>query len=296
MIPLALITGFLGSGKTTLLGRVIERHRGRRLAYLVNEFSSLDVDGRLLAAEGESIVCLPGGSIFCRCLVTSFIRQLREIAERHDRPDQPLEGLIVEASGIADPRVVGRMLKETRLDHLYRLTSVISIVDPGSFLVLRDTLPNIAAQIEASHLAIVNKVDLFSEARLVEVEAAVREIHPAIEIIRSTFCSIDLDPFASRAARPIHGEYAPCADPHYAKVVWKAERPVDVDRLLARIREAGSDIYRAKGFVYTGDETLYIDVSAAETTARTATEGASCTELALIVRPGSEESVRLLLS
>lgn len=295
MIPLSLITGFLGSGKTTLLRRIIERYRGRRFAYLVNEFSSLDVDGRLLATEGEPIVCLPGGSIFCKCLVTSFIRQLREIAELHNRPDKPLEGLVIEASGIADPKVVGRMLEETRLDQLYRLASVISIVDPGSFLALRETLPNITAQIEASHLAIVNKADLFDEPRLAEVEAAVREINPAIEIIRAAFCSIDVDPFAPRAAHRIDGQYAPCADPHYARMVLRTDDPVDIDRLLARIREAGPDIYRAKGFVCTGDETLYIDVSAAETTTRAASEGGKGTELALIVKPGSEEKTHALL-
>ena len=82
MIPVALVTGFLGSGKTTLLRRVIATHRDRRLAYLVNEFAPVDVDGRLLAAEGAPVVALPGGSIFCQCLVGSFIEQLRGIAER----------------------------------------------------------------------------------------------------------------------------------------------------------------------------------------------------------------------
>lgn len=296
MIPLSLITGFLGSGKTTLLRRIIQRYRGRRFAYLVNEFSSLDVDGQLLATEGEPIICLPGGSIFCKCLVTSFIRQLREIAELHNRPDEPLEGLVIEASGIADPKVVGQMLEETRLDQYYRLASVVSIVDPASFLALRETLPNIAGQIEASHLAIVNKADLFDEPRLTEVEAAVRTINPAIEIVRSAFCSVDLDPFAPRAPRHLDGQYAPCADPHYARMVLRTDGPVAIDRLLARIREAGPDIYRAKGFACTGDETLYIDVSATETATRAATENVKGTELALIVKPGSEERVRLLLS
>ena len=295
MIPLSLITGFLGSGKTTFLRRVIERYRGRRLAYLVNEFSSVDVDGRLLASEGEQIICLPGGSIFCKCLVTSFIRQLRDIAELRDRPDEPLEGLVVEASGIADPRVVGRMLEETRLDQLYRLTSVISVVDPGSFLALRETLPNITAQIEASHLAIVNKADLFDEDRLMLVEAALREINPQIDTVRAEFCAVDLNLFDGRASRSIDGQYAPCADLHYARVALRAENAVDIDRLLGRLRGASAEIYRAKGFVYTGSKTLYIDVSAAETCIRAAPEGEECTELALIVKPGSEERANALL-
>lgn len=295
MISLSLITGFLGSGKTTLLRHIVERCRGRGLVYLVNEFSSLDVDRRLLATEGEQILCLPGGSIFCHCLVTSFIQQLRSIAQQYDLPDRPLGGLVIEASGIADPKVVGRMLEETRLDRRYRLTSVVSIVDPGSFLALRETLPNITAQIEASHMAIINKIDLFGEDRLAEVEAALREINPEIETMRAESCKVDLDLFAPRATRKVSGRYAPCADPHYARMVLRTEGSVDVGRLLSRIRDASADIYRAKGFVFTGDQTLRVDVSAAGVTTYPAPQAEGHSELALIVKPGSEEKVNALL-
>ena len=64
MIPLVLTTGFLGSGKTTLLRRIAERESGSRLVFLVNEFSQLDVDAKLLETEGLEAVSIAGGSIF----------------------------------------------------------------------------------------------------------------------------------------------------------------------------------------------------------------------------------------
>jgi G3E family GTPase len=83
--------------------------------FLVNEFSAANVDSQLLPADAGPVVSLPGGSIFCRCLATEFIAQLRSLPERFHLPDAPLEGLIIEASGLADPRVVEETLRETWL-------------------------------------------------------------------------------------------------------------------------------------------------------------------------------------
>ena len=57
MIPLCLVTGFLGSGKTTLL-RHIAQCEFLRLAFLVNEFSAADVDGR--RPRRQHLLHLPG--------------------------------------------------------------------------------------------------------------------------------------------------------------------------------------------------------------------------------------------
>ncbi|MBL7076600.1 MAG: hypothetical protein ISS31_03920, partial [Kiritimatiellae bacterium] len=137
MIPLALVTGFLGCGKTSFLKHTVARYRDRRIVYLVNEFSPLDVDGALVESEDADVVAIPGGSIFCKCLVTEFIGQLQRIAREY--PDA--EGVIIEASGMANPAVVGTMLHETKLDAIYELATVVAVVDPGSFLKLRHTLP-----------------------------------------------------------------------------------------------------------------------------------------------------------
>ena len=75
-IPLSLVTGFLGSGKTTFLKHMAPRLASRRIVYLVNDFSALDVDGAVLSEIGPNVVSIPGGSIFCKCLVGDFIQHL----------------------------------------------------------------------------------------------------------------------------------------------------------------------------------------------------------------------------
>jgi G3E family GTPase len=79
MIPICLLTGFLGSGKTTLLEYLSAVYKSRRIVYVINEFSSLDVDGPRIRESGIEAISLPGGSIFCKCLVSDFIKTLKEI-------------------------------------------------------------------------------------------------------------------------------------------------------------------------------------------------------------------------
>ena len=147
---------------------MIHRHRDRRIAYLVNEFASIDVDGGLLAGvagdeDPPDVVPIPGGSIFCKCLVTTFIDHLSALVDGH--ASRPLDGVVIEASGAADPSVVQQMLSETKLDRSLSLASIVNVVDPGSFLKLIHTLPNIRAQAAAADLTILNKTDVYDERR-----------------------------------------------------------------------------------------------------------------------------------
>jgi G3E family GTPase len=79
MLPICLVTGFLGTGKTTFLKNIVAHNRGRKIVYLINEFSAHDVDGAIVSAENPNVVSIPGGSIFCKCLVTEFIGQLSKL-------------------------------------------------------------------------------------------------------------------------------------------------------------------------------------------------------------------------
>jgi G3E family GTPase len=262
VIPVSLVTGFLGGGKTTLLQRLIERNQGRRLAYLVNEFAEADVDGRLLELGEDQVVSIPGGSIFCRCLSGEFLRILQALPDRFDDPERPLEGVIIEASGIADPKVTVEMLEETRLDRVYELRTIVSVIDPGTFLKLIHTLPNVISQVEACDVALVNKTDLHDEESLRRVEAEVGRINPQARIIRSSYCRSEFDILASRARDPLAGEYALCRDPNYHSFAVHVVAPLELERLLAVLDRIKDDVYRIKGFVPVSDGTIYVDVAA----------------------------------
>ena len=262
MIPLALVTGFLGSGKTTFLKQLARRYHGRKIVYLVNEFSAKDVDGALLAADTPGVVSIAGGSIFCRCLVTEFIARLRELPERFGAPDAPVEGVVVEASGIANPAVAGQMFREAQLDRQYELTAVVAIVDPGSFGKLLLTLPNIRAQVATASHILINKTDVYPAALVGQTEGAVREINPGVTPVRTSHCAAGVELFGSRVAGAQGGELAPCSDPNFVSFNVSLVHELDLDRFRAALEVVKDDIYRIKGFVAAAGRRFHMDYSA----------------------------------
>lgn len=290
-IPLSLVTGFLGSGKTTFLKYTADRLAGQPVVYLVNEFSSLDVDGQDLRQIGPDTICIPGGSIFCKCLVGEFITALSEIPEKFCSPAKPIAGVIVEASGIANPKVVADMLRETKLDAVYGLSCVVAVVDPGSFGKLLVTLPNIRAQVEAADVILVNKVDLFDQKDIAATEAAVRQIRPEARIVRTIRGAADIELFGEPPVRDIHGQYALCADPYYARFSVTFDHSVDLKRLRAAISDLGEDLYRVKGFVPTMEGTMYLDRSAAGLSVESRDAGGVEPGLAMIARADRPQRV-----
>ncbi len=260
MIPICLITGFLGTGKTTLLKRITEQNRDRKWIYLVNEFSALDVDGAIVSEENPNVVSIPGGSIFCKCLVTEFIGQMTKIHEHH--PDA--EGVVIEASGMADPRVIADMLKETKLDQHFELANILTIVEPRSFRALIHTLPNIIHQVEAADLVLLNKSDLFDEDKLAATEQAVRNIKAEANLVRCVRGEADFPIFGNSGAHAeLHGEYAKCRDPNYSAFSIELPHPLEPAVVEVFIRENEESIYRVKGYFQSLEGPVYFDYSKA---------------------------------
>ncbi len=260
MIPLCLVTGFLGTGKTSLLKHVVESRRAEKLVYLVNEFSAEDVDGAvLLATENPDVVRLPGGSIFCKCLVSQFVSQLNAIPQRFPEA----EGVVIEASGMANPKVIETMLAETRLDERFSLSGIITVVDRRSFTALRHTLPNILAQVESADVIVVNKTDLAAPDQLENLENELRHLNSRASIIRAVHGRVDLDLFGHAGRRGLRGELSPCRDPLYASDFVSIPGDLDIAELREGIQGHASEILRAKGFVRSGGKTWYVDYSTA---------------------------------
>lgn len=261
MAGACLVTGFLGSGKTTFLKKLVDRYRDRKVVYLVNEFSSSDVDARIVSQTGAETVSVAGGSIFCTCMVGEFITQLTSILERFDLPESPLDGIIIEASGVADPRVISKMLKDTRLDTRISLQSVVSIVDPGSFAKLCQTLPAVHAQVQAADIVLVNKCDLHTPVKLAETEALIRNIQPRAAILRTEFGQAGLDVLGECFARELEGELAPCKDPNFQSYVITPADNLDLDALGQALETVKESVFRLKGYANSTQGWARIDYS-----------------------------------
>lgn len=190
MIELYLLSGFLGAGKTTLLQQLVQQFPSHRLGVLVNEFGGLGFDGLPFRAHGElKLVEISGGSIFCACLKDGFVRTLKAFSE------QPIDALLIENSGMADPTAMPRLLEGLKpyLKQPFAYRGNICLVDGTTFFDYLDVLEPVRRQVTSADAIIVNKIDLLDQERLTELHAALREINPDAPRMDTIYAQVPME-------------------------------------------------------------------------------------------------------
>ena len=246
-LPLTVIGGFLGAGKTTLVNRLLAGPHGLRIAVLVNDFGRINVDAALLVSRTAETIALTNG-----CACCSIAGDLTRALVRVAQGESPPQAIVLEASGIADPRSLAQVAlanPAVRLDGVVTLVDAETVdahaQDPGHGSLFR-------SQVAAADLVVLNKRDLVDAVHFEAARAWVATHAPGRPIVEAQHADVPLDILLGlESRRSLDG--AP-ADRGHEKLfrtrTVHGDTPMDERQILDLLGEGGAEVLRAKGFVW----------------------------------------------
>jgi G3E family GTPase len=189
MIPVTVLTGFLGAGKTTLLNRILTEQHGRKIAVIENEFGEVGVDHQLVISGDEELFEMNNGCICCS-VRGDLIRILGRLLKRKD----PLDGILIETTGLANPAPVAQtFFTDDEMRRAFRLDAIVTVVDAKHVAEHLDRDDESVKQIAFADVILLNKADLVSATDLDSLEQRIRSINAVARIHRTTNCTVPLD-------------------------------------------------------------------------------------------------------
>eukprot|EP01038_Epipyxis_sp_PR26KG_P007623 gene7623-10377_t len=227
-IPVTVLSGFLGAGKTSFLSKTLENasSQGETYGLIVNDMASINIDSKVISKQiignnGVDSVELQNGCVCCTLgndmlnSVLSLTTSSEENGKRHDH-------IIIECSGIAEPRNIRQIFGETEVfsSPIYKkvkLDTMITLVDVTVFLELfgssdilnqhsrlvnddinatdanddndtgmREVTDLLLEQVEYADVVIINKCDLLKSADQLElVKKIIEAVNPTCKIFSS---------------------------------------------------------------------------------------------------------------
>ncbi|QUC57127.1 GTP-binding protein [Streptomyces sp. A2-16] len=262
-IPVVVLAGFLGSGKTTLLNHLLHRSGGSRIGALVNDFGAIEIDAMAVAgALGDSTVSLGNGCLCCAVDVSELDGYLARLAH----PDAGIDVIVIEASGLAEPQELVRMvLASEQTDIVYG--GLVEVVDAAEFDDTRAKHPEVDRHLALADLVVVNKLDRAAGQDAERVLGVVRSLVEHAAVVPATYGRIDPEflfdcrPGEERIGQLSFDDLHDRTDEHghedhlhsgYDSVPFRSDVPMDPRRLMAFLDSRPEGLYRIKGYVDFG--------------------------------------------
>ncbi len=253
------LTGPLGAGKTTVLNSLL-RAPGARLGVVVNDFGEINLDAAMVTGQVDEPASIAGG---CLCCLPDA-GGLDDALDRLGDPRLRLDAILVEASGMAEPLTVHRLLRLAASSRV-RFGALLDVVDATGPLAAAAPPGQVRrppVRFAAASLVVVTKLEALPEAEragaLERISAAVRAHHDTVPIVAAAHGELDPDlvldvassedppdqlPLAAlaREARAEHLHH------HATAVTIAAAGPVDPGRVLDLLEDPPAGVVRIKG-------------------------------------------------
>ena len=291
-VPIVIITGYLGSGKTTLMQNILKQEK-RKIALIVNDMGSINIDASILNKTGNRVaqiemVEMQNGCICCT-LRDEFMAEIERLSA-----DKSIEAIFVEASGISEQSsIAGAFLnyEEMTEDTRVYLKSVVSVVDvdriykeflhsltSDSDAEEGDVINLIMDQIEFCNLMILNKTDLLTKEQLVEVKEGLRGIQQEAEMIECVNGNVDLDIILDREDFDFeeveaysavqkalnnceHDDEKACVDEYgISSFVFEERKPFNRESFNKLVDNYPEVLIRTQGYIWFSDDWNHVQL------------------------------------
>ncbi|MFF4452945.1 CobW family GTP-binding protein [Streptomyces goshikiensis] len=284
-IPVVVLTGFLGSGKTTVLNHLLANRGGTRIGVVVNDFGSIEIDAMSVAGQvGDSMVSLGGGCLCCAVDGSELDAYLEKLAA----PVHRIDVIVIEASGLAEPQEMVKMLMANE-NPAIRYGGMVQVVDAAEFDATRARHPETDRHLAVADLVVLNKTDRVDAAERARIEGVLGTLcGPGIPVVGADHGRIDPEllfdrrpwtetrgqlSFEDLLAEAAHqADEADGADPAdeagqdhehdheryghvhaaYESIEFVSEQALHPRRFLDFLDRRPAGLYRIKGFVHFG--------------------------------------------
>ncbi|MEU9029051.1 GTP-binding protein [Streptomyces sp. NPDC048383] len=265
-VPVVVLAGFLGSGKTTVLNHLLGNRGGTRIGVVVNDFGSIEVDAMSVAGQvGDSMVSLGGG---CLCCAVDG-SELDAYLDRLTAPAHRIDVIVIEASGLAEPQEMVRMLMANE-NPAVRYGGMVHVVDAAEFDATREKHPETDRHLAVADLVVLNKSDRVDAAERTRIETELDALRaPGTAVIATEHGRIDpellfdrrpwtetrgqlsFEDLLAEADEDTH-DHSAHAHAAYESVEFTSDEPLSPRRLMDFLDRRPAGLYRIKGFVRFG--------------------------------------------
>jgi len=243
-LPVTVIGGYLGSGKTTLINRLLAQKGHRRLAVLVNDFGSLNIDAALIDSASEKTITLTNGCVCC-IVGDDLSAALAELSAA----SEVLDHVLLEASGVADGVKLG---SQARTWPGFLLAQVVTLVDVSRARQLvgdKFVGRHVSRQLAAADLLLLTKTDLLSETDLCAFTTWLGDFSEIAAVDAQHMDVARLLTAGSVVPNTPTDVHEPELHPQLQSVTYTSPGPIPRSDFERWLRDVSGRVVRAKGFV-----------------------------------------------